>query len=930
MKQVKIVLAALLLFFIAKSSAQINIVSEKSEVIVEGVVKAKKSLWNKDKTQIVTENTVYVKIVFKGAVTSKQITVLTSGGQTEEVLQFQPHAIELALEQKGYFFLIPDDDGKYKFVDNSYGFASQNFDLNPKVFAFGKRHSQKQFEEMIIGATLLPKINIDENREIESYVFFTENASCETIIQSAEEKTIEFLFENTQFSGGFTHVEFDVMAKVNLPGLKFGKGNLLINYSDEFGTSVVSNQTIEITKGTAIENSIYTMSYDDASPQSVSVTIDSDSAIDNYFTFSESPEVLFHVKIAISDFSQIGNISFDSINVAGQVYYWCAGRYEPFDRVVLDDPISHTNPKDAIGITYTFENGATNTDETEFRIDLYAKAAQESFYSDGFIYVNYNESGFGSSVFSAGSFTFELNSVFNTSGVYSTLISDSDQNTLTILIYSEVGANETNLSVLSISPQKLGTLKFKIVDCSQAKGISFDQAQMVSAGTVHYTGNMPIPWEAYSPIVAEDEENGQICGCGGDPVITSFETPHPNNVIHAGTGEILIIHGNNFGNWNSAECTVIFKNGDEGGAPDEIEAGAKDFEWDGVVHWSDDKIEIKVPSTDKNPGIKDPAESGTFKVKNACGTSEPSPEQLSIPYAIFNNRGGIFSTPTKLTLKESDPNGICFHYSENLPSWIRTEFEAALNSWCAETGVSFFIGEPVSINASAVDGVSVISKQQGGSNQLEGNMVVTSTYYNQLCNSGTENGNVFKEIDINITTGVTSPTTDQLAFIRRAIKHELGHAHMLQHTDALTPQASQYLMHPNANTNGIITASDSEGANLLFQNSANIVHGTCGTPITNNGGCGATCDFNSTHNVNPTSDAEIFPNPTSGFVTMRFKTEINRLKVSISNIYGKNIEVYELGASKEYNFQLPENRGVYLLTYEINGQKTFTVKITKI
>ena len=190
--------------------------------------------------------------------------------------------------------------------------------------------------------------------------------------------------------------------------------------------------------------------------------------------------------------------------------------------------------------------------------------------------------------------------------------------------------------MLSTTARKLGTLTFSnILDCAENKGIHFDPLTLTSQH-VHFTGAMPIPYELYEPITADDEENGKICECD-TPVITSFSPA----TIHAGTGEILTIIGQNFGTFNLQNSTVVFKNGDNDNDP-EMEAGSKDFEWDGVLHWSDTKIEIKVPSTDKEAGAEKPASTGTIKVKNTCDVSDKSETKLQIPYAILNVRTGIF------------------------------------------------------------------------------------------------------------------------------------------------------------------------------------------------------------------------------------------------------------------------------------------------
>ena len=72
-------------------------------------------------------------------------------------------------------------------------------------------------------------------------------------------KSVKFSFDNVQFSDDFSELEFDVMAQVNIPGLYFGRGNIIIAYTEEFGSSVIANQTVEIFKGSILQSEAYSI-----------------------------------------------------------------------------------------------------------------------------------------------------------------------------------------------------------------------------------------------------------------------------------------------------------------------------------------------------------------------------------------------------------------------------------------------------------------------------------------------------------------------------------------------------------------------------------------------------------------------------------------------------------------------------------------------
>lgn len=918
MKQLKIVLSTtLFLLLCINSHSQIQFLTVNSDLVVEGEVVSNLSKWNEERTLIYTENIILVKSVFKGNLSDSIIVVITPGGSIEEDFHFQTHSIALNPLEKGYFFLKSNENKSYQFTDRTYGFCPENLELNPKVFCHGQKYLKRKFEEEIIKVTLSSNLSIKDMLIYKGFEYLNDRDTCDILFPSRNPKTIEFSFDSIRYTDNYTHIEFVVMAKVNTPGLKFGKGDFFIQYSEEFGSNIALNQSVEVSKGVILENNLYNLSYSDTTSQSLSIKATSNFGINNAaYTFSASSESIFRIKLLIADFTQIGNISFDDFDISGRIYYWCQESYEPFDEVILDDPITSTEsqPGSEIGITYTFENATENFDATEFSVELFAEATSASLYDVGFIYINYNELGFGESVVSNGTFTFEVGDFIDTP-VYTPFIVDVDNNTIQILIFSQDEANPNDFSQLSTTPQKLGILTFTIDDCDENKGLSCDEVAMQSAGTVHFTGNMPIPWEVYDPIIASDEENGKICGCI-KPEIESF-TPA---IIHAGTGEILTIKGKNFGTFAPTLSTVIFKNGDDNGM-DEMEAGIKDFEWDQIIHWSDEEIKVKVPSTDKDGPLENPASTGRFKVKNKCGEiSDPSLEKLQIPYAIFNNRNGIFSTAQKVTLRETNETGICFNFSDITPDWVKTQFGLALASWCSETGIDFQIGSSIGNNNLALDNINLLTFENTSTGVIGGGMVIEAVYFQSTCTSGNEAGRIFSEIDFKVRSGITNPSLEDEANLREIIKHEFGHALMLAHSNSDVP-ASQYLMYTSGNIGGLITAADSEGANLIFANSSNIVHASCGTPI-GSGHCAEKCFPSSTTSHHSDGlNIQVFPSPSSSEVSIKIEGTTNTdFNLSIFDIYGKRIQSWSGFPSTAPTIKLPHPPGVYMLQFEIDGR----------
>ena len=923
----KCFISIILLFLLGVSSqlsAQIHQTVTVSDLVVEGEVLSTNAEWNEDQTLIITKNTIAVTSVFKGHPVSSTIIVVTNGGIVDEGFHFTPHAIVLHKGEKGYFFLQKDDQNKYVFPTYSQGLYLLTGGHHPIVFTHEEIFHKTAFEDAIVSVTRFPKLSARESFALYNSSLFSENDTCDIITSLRNQKTIAFSFDNVTYSDNFTHIEFDVMAQTNTSGLKFGRGNLFLSYSDAFGSNAVSTQTVEITKSAILEDPLYTLAYQDATAQTIAVTADAQYGANTMHTFSQTPEPLLHVKLRITDFTQIGSISFDDITVTGSVQYWCQGAFGAFDKVILDGPITSTTPPEGAGtgITYTFENLSVNSSNTELSVDLFAVATAATRYSDGFFFIDYNALGFGENVVSNGAVTFIQDDVLEDPSIYSTFLVDDDNNTLHLIVSSDFEVPATDLSLLGSTARKLGRFTFSnVLDCEEEKGIGFNP-KTITDQHLHNTGTMPFPLEQYDPVIASDTETGKICGCD-KPIITSFSP----STIRAGTGEILTITGQNFGTFDLQNSTVMFKNGDDGSNVEYMEAGSKDFEWNGVVHWSDTKIEIKVPSTDKNAGAMRPAATGDIKVKNTCDMSDPSSQKLQIPYAVLNVRNGFFDSPVKLTIKETDLDGICFQFSNQVPGWIRTQFELALNEWCSETGINFFIGETVPENNRALDGINLIVFQSGSSG-VGGEMVLTPTYFAQTCTEN-EIGRIFSEIDFRILSGITNPTLDDERRMKEIIIHELGHSHMLAHSNSGVP-ASQYIMHPSGNIGGFITSSDSEGANRVFPNSANIVQGSCGIPI-KSGLCSASCGTNAVHGLGGIAfDFVVYPNPTDGVIEVEVNTSNADGIVTITDIHGKVIQKETVSFPlKNYVYSLPSASGVYIITID-TGTNTASKRVIKL
>lgn len=755
-------------------------------------------------------------------------------------------------------------------------------------------------------------MSMDEYRRLFSLNSFLKNDTCNILTKLRTNNSIEFSFDSVFYTENFQYLEFDIMAKVNTPGLKFAKGDIYIHYNNSFGSNAVDAGTLKVFEGVITSNNLYSISYKDTTSQTIKVTVNSTVGSNDLYTFTNAKVSILHLKVKIEDFALLANISFDDITVNSDIYYWCQGQYHLFDQVDVSGPIKAVNSINPIGITYTFENAQVSNNNTKLSVDLMATATASSLFSDAFIYIDYNELGFGSNVIANGKFTFEQQGLLSNNAVYQTYLSDHDANTIQLVV---VSFSETGLSTLSTTPISLGKMTFDILNCEAQKGISFDPITETSDHT-HYTGNLPIPYELYSPVVADDQENGKICGCS-TPVITDF---YPKT-IHAGNEEILTITGSNFGSYKPLFSTVKFRDGDV--ENDYMFTTEPYFKWDNITHWTDTEIKVKVPSQTIDQTFHNPAASGKFKVINHCLEESTSGSELTIPYSLINIQEGSSHTlmPRKLVLQGDEPghNGMKFQFSSDIPTTgvgaiVRSAFRSALEAWCAASNVNFTIGEDISNKEIGADNFNIIKYSDDLPVDALASVVIFGHFNIQECAT-----NAVSMIDLDVKVKYDANATFDK--YKNIFLHELGHAHLLNHSrqpGTITNWNTQYLMYYTVfppNEYPAIRQADRDGALNVFTRSAlcadGIGQGACGT--------------GSIANQGDVEKLFAFPNPASDKIYI--ETINPEDIVSLINPLGQIIFRGKVpDNSLELHTLLP---GIYLLTLENNG-KIYIQKIMKL
>lgn len=908
----------------------------ESDLIFTGTVLSQESFWNEGRTRIYTRSEVEIASVFKGFPEAATVSIYTVGGFVGDIFQFQTHSVEVGEGQSGYFFITEGE------IDNSLAYQprwfvenSQSYD--PFIYFLQEKYLPEAFDRLIINETRFPKYSMEESARVKSLL---SNGSDTCDIQPVlfnSPKTIEFTFDNVQYTDSFQYVEFDIMAQVNTAGLKFGRCNLFVDYSPEFGSNVVSNQFAIISKSTIIASSAYSLGAQDITAQSLGIQANSNPGqSSNFYTFSLNPEALVHVRMAVQDFSQLGSISFDDIDLSGQVFYWCDGEYKLFDQVISDDIVTavESPPGQEIGITYTFENQSV-IPNIRYKVDIFATATSETSFANGIFYIDYNELGFGSNIVSSENFNFERGPVIQETNTYSVSVLDSDPNTIEI----SIGAiNLSGFGIVSTTPVKIGTLNFtNILDCNQPKGLNFNSSLTETVGFHdHYTGLIPIPLEFYDPISADDFQGGSICGCS-QPVINSFS---PSTII-AGSGDILTITGENFGIYNASSSRVRFRNGDEGG----IGASGNDNNWapasfldfvqDGITKWTDTEIQVRVPSATGGNSIKDPACSGRFEVRNACGLEDESDDNLIIPYAVFNVRqaGRAF----RLVASADDSNGgICFTLDSSLPPYVRSAFSFALSRWCSELDPSpaFFLNDEIIDipSSNAGDDINIVILEPVVSDNPNAAAALLTGERITSCEEGEEEFFYLTDFDIVVDPSfiTTNPSDGQINEMRNRLTHELGHALMLNHSrkfSSLLP-----IMYFDTPSSGIsIQEEDEAGALQAVLVSQELLSGTdCAIPLSHSIECSQNCPgTNSTLDEDANRLFFVYPNPSNGRFKLLFLDGYPTIEgtLSVYDQLGHKVVEYKdffIHEDKYIDLDLPV--GLYNITF-YDGRRTYLSKI---
>lgn len=250
------------------------------------------------------------------------------------------------------------------------------------------------------------------------------------------------------------------------------------------------------------------------------------------------------------------------------------------------------------------------------------------------------------------------------------------------------------------------------------------------------------------------------------PIISSFS----QDTITAGTGSVLTINGNNFGNSRGTTGQVEFRDANFG----DNRFYTIPFD-DNYVRWTNTQIQVKVPTR---------AGTGTIRVTNNNNEKSNSSKAIIIPYSHLNVAYQVDEKFYETDhVNDNNKGGYTWqmnHKFKNRSNAVNAMLRS-LETWRCNTLMNWDVGKDTHIDSIGRDDVNVIRITKFDDNKLG---VCWSFWW------GCWNGSAFDwyvtELDIEFDStrnwyyGTGNPGGNQYDF-ETVATHELGHGHQMAH-----------------------------------------------------------------------------------------------------------------------------------------------------
>lgn len=903
---------AIFLFFApliqAQTSPAVFLQKNKtSDLVFEGEVISQITEYSSDKATILTKSTVRISKIFKGVLRDGVCEVVTPGGTADDRFVIYGKALQLSTDDKGLFWVkkepIPFDNHRIPQPDEYWAMEQSDF------LPAGTKYSNEQN-----GGESLDLFG-EVFRQLGEPIFEIPLPLSPAIPESIDcsdtnfENWAQISLQNIQITNNYTALECDVVLKAYPEGIKFGKGQVTFTLPKSvFGSNVVNSQGLVIQKGEIITNSNYTISYANLTDSTVAVQISqlSSAAFSNSLTGNY--KTLLHLKATIVNPVQLVTLTPAALNFSGQLEFLCAGRYVPFKRTDFVAPAGIVPPnfEDPIGIHYSLDRFYFDNNVLSF--DIFADTDELSNYKSGKLYIDYDNTTLGNNI--ASGLNVVGGDLFG-NPEYTVGIFDEDANTLRIEI---LALGSSNLIQLNAAPQLLLRCQTFLLDCNQNLGLKWN-ALTISPNHTYLEGGTEFQ---YMPVTASGEFLNKICACNepsspNDPEITSLSSAS----VKAGIGEVLTITGNKFGNgFAEGQCYIEVDNADHSPS-NKTKIPAAD-----IISWTNTEIKFYVPSTTIG-NTKAPMESGPVKVVNYCGSSNT--KNVEVEYAVLNFRSNPQRLAKEVGLAMNTPTEIQFeYYTTGMDDDAITMIEEGLEAWrCVHTQIKWkttVAGTSFS-DQTPLDNRNIIKAVPANQVPTAFAAVIVGGY---VKNCGTSGSPVYYFDNVDILVNKDTNWDIFNTTHRTVFKHELGHAHLLQHASYLSSNDEKILHYSYAVFQSIKPEDRAGGLHVLAAAPA-ILNGCTGVDIVQQMAC--------TNSVDDHAFAlgiNVSPNPFTGdFSLIGDEAALSGLiPYKIFDVFGAEVAEGRLRLNSPLQDLGDKPSGVYFISVLIEG-KMMVFKVVK-
>lgn len=252
--------------------------------------------------------------VLKGSISpNSSISIVTFGGVIDGKIYSVPHSGSLNTGEYGLFLLDPTT------INGEYVLHKGNNGKYLKIT--GERHQA---------------IQSGTGQEYSSWRIIREDVAKslghDLLIKPLQKQRFSAVTQDKEFCVKLDNpepnfenstVEFDVMAKSNVQGLKFGRADVLITYpTGNLGGFIVDQEKIEAEKSDITDSPAYTIEVADKQEDQIELSIE--SPCDNnepHYVLDTVYEKLATLTVEVEDWGDFGTMNVDEFTVDGEAEY---------------------------------------------------------------------------------------------------------------------------------------------------------------------------------------------------------------------------------------------------------------------------------------------------------------------------------------------------------------------------------------------------------------------------------------------------------------------------------------------------------------------------------------------------------------------------------------------------------------------------------